>query len=47
MESLVQVLTAKVEEQRFEIERLEKAQKPATEAVEDTVSSLGDEVHDE
>ena len=34
LEDLVQALTAKVEEQRLEIERLEKAQKPATEAVE-------------
>ena len=35
LECLVQTLTAKVEEQRLEIERLEKAQKPTTEVAED------------
>ena len=35
LECLVQALTEKVEEQRLEIERLEKAQKPTTEVAED------------
>ena len=39
LEGLVQALTAKVEEQRLEIERLEKAQKPSNEVVEDAASA--------
>lgn len=41
LEGLVQALTAKVEEQRLEIERLEKAQKPSTE-VEASTEVEGD-----